>query len=126
MRISFKPKKKNIVQIEPWINYQEAFQLLRVIKSKYITEQNLTNEFETLIKQLTKSKYAISISNGTLALYVTLKTLGIGPGDEVIVPDLTFIATSNAVLMTGAKPILCDVSLEDWGLDTERVEALEG
>ena len=114
-------KNKKIIQIEPWINHQEAFQLLRVIKNKYLTENKLTEEFENKIKELTKSKYAVSIANGSLAIYAILKVLGIGPGDEVIVPDLTFVATANSVLMTGAKPILCDVKKENWGIDPNQV-----
>lgn len=117
-------KNSQIIQIEPWINYEEAFQLLRVIKNRYVTEYKLTQEFENKIRTLTNSKHAISITNGTLALYVILKTLGIGKGDEVIVPDLTFIATANAVLMTGAKPVLCDVNLSNWGIDPNKVESL--
>ena len=115
---------KRIIQIEPWINYEEAVQLLRVVKNKYVTEYKLTLEFENKIKKLTNSQHAISITNGTLALYVILKALEIGPGDEVIVPDLTFIATANAVIMAGAKPVLCDVSLDDWGLEPEKVQNL--
>ena len=117
-------KNKKIIQIEPWINHQEAIQLLRVVKNKYVTENKLTQEFENLIKDLTGSKHAISISNGSLALFAILKALGIGPGDEVIVPDMTFIATANSVLMTGAKPILCDVKTDNWGIDPVGVRKL--
>lgn len=117
-------KNKKITQIEPWIDYQEAIQLLRVVKNKYVTENKLTQEFENLIKNLTGSKHAISITNGSLALFAILKALNIGPGDEVIVPDLTFIATANSVLMTGAKPILCDINTNNWAIDPEKVEKL--
>ncbi len=114
-------KKKKIIQIEPWINHEEAFQLLRVIKNNYVTENQLTKEFENQIKELTKSKFAISIANGSLAIFAILKALGIGPGDEVIVPDLTFIATANSVIMAGAKPILCDIKRENFGIDPDKV-----
>jgi perosamine synthetase len=112
-----------IVQIEPWINNEELTQLKRVIDSTFLTEHNLTAEFEDLTKSLTGAKYAISITNGTMALYAALISLGIGPGDEVIVPNLTFIATSNAVIMTGAKPVFCDVSINDFCADIDHFDS---
>jgi perosamine synthetase len=110
-----------INQIEPWIGEEERVQLLRVIESTYVTEHDLTKEFEQKIKDLTGSKHAVSMTNGTAALFCCLKSLGIGPGDEVIVPDMTFIATANAVIMTGATPVMVDISLEDLGLNCDKV-----
>ena len=113
--------KDFINQIEPWIDDEEREQLQRVIDSTFVTEHVLTKEFEQKIKNLTGSKHAISMTNGTAALFCCLKALGIGEGDEVIVPDMTFIATSNAVLMAGAKPILVDVTTKDLGIDVKRL-----
>jgi perosamine synthetase len=113
-----------IPQIEPWIDESELHQLARVIKSTYVTENRLTEEFESLIRDLTGAKYAIAITNGTAALFCSLKALGIGPGDEVIVPDLTFIATANAVLMAGAKPIFCKIKKDTLCMDAESVGPL--
>src|SRR5277367_4607585 len=81
-----------IVQIEPWIDAGELRELERAIESTLITENDLTREFEAMTAQLTGSKHAIAVCNGTVALFVCLKALGIGPGDEVIIPNLTFIA----------------------------------
>jgi perosamine synthetase len=64
------------------------------------------------------------VSNGTVALHLALTALGIGPGDEVIVPSLTYIATANAVRYCGAEPVFADVTLDDWGLDVDSVERL--
>ena len=113
-----------INQIEPWINYQELWQLTRVVRSTFVTENLLTKEFESRILDLTSSSHAVSIANGTLALVSILQALDIGPGDEVIVPNLTFVATSNAVLLVGATPVFCDVSLANWGLDCSLLESL--
>jgi len=113
-----------IIQIEPWIDNSELEQLKRVIESTFLTEHKLTAEFEEGIRNLTGAKYAIATSNGTTALYCGLKALGIGFGDEVIVPDLTFVATSNAVIMTGATPIFCDVEKDNLGIDVEKGESL--
>jgi len=115
---------KFIPQIEPWIDSEELNQLREVIESTYISEHKKTDEFLDGVKRVTGSSYALAISNGTLALVACLMAEGIGPGDEVIVPDLTFIATANAVLMVGATPVFCDV-LESTGcMDPEYCENL--
>jgi len=113
-----------VIQIEPWIDNDELDQLKRVIESTYVVEHNLTKEFESKIKELTGSKHAIAITNGTAALYCCLKALGIGPGDEVIVPDLTFIATANCVIMAGATPVFCDIASDTFCLNPSLLEEL--
>lgn len=110
-----------IPQIEPWIDEQELIQLKRVVDSTYVTENELTKEFEQKIIDLTGSKYAISMTNGTAALFCCLKSLGIGPGDEVIVPNITFVASSNAVLMTGATPIFCEISAKTLCISPDEI-----
>lgn len=98
-----------IPQIEPWIDEAELLQLEEVIRSTFITENRKTEEFLKKLCLLTGSPHAIATSNGTLALVAALLSADIGAGDEVIVPDLTFIATSNAVRLVGATPVFCDV-----------------
>ena len=66
-------------------------------------------------------KHGVSVSNGTVALQLALETLGIGNGDEVIVPDLTFAATINAVLHINATPVIVDVELDSWCIDPEEI-----
>lgn len=63
------------------------------------------------------TRFAVAVANGTVALHVAAAALGIAPGDEVIVPDLTYIATANAVTYCGAKPVFCDVDARTWTLD---------
>lgn len=113
-----------IIQIEPWIDDEELEQLKRVVHNTFVTEHELTKEFESLIKDLTGSKYAVAITNGTAALYCCLKALDIGLGDEVIVPDMTFIASSNAVLMANARPILCDINHKTLCIDQIKLKSL--
>ena len=113
-----------IPQIQPWIDEKELRQLERVIASTYVTEHRLTEEFESLIKELTGSKYAVAVSNGTAGLFCSLRALGIGEGDEVIVPNLTFIASSNAVLLAGASPVLCEINSDNFCIDVEKIESL--
>tara|TARA_X000000368_G_scaffold67892_1_gene48997 strand:- start:2437 stop:3603 length:1167 start_codon:yes stop_codon:yes gene_type:complete len=109
--------RKFINQIEPFIDHTELDYLTKVVESTFVTEHNLTEEFEQLFKDYTGAKHVIAYTNGTLALYAIIKSLNIGPGDEVIVPDLTFIATANAVILAGATPIFCDIETENFGLD---------
>ena len=113
-----------IPQIQPWINEEELEQLRRVVDSTYLTEHTLTREFEARTRELTGARHAVAMTNGTMALYCCLKALDIGPGDEVIVPDMTFIATSNAVIMAGATPVFCDILPDTFCIDVKRAEGV--
>ncbi len=113
-----------INQIEPWIDNEELEQLKRVVQSTFVVEHALTKEFEQLTKELTGSKHAIAMTNGTVALYACLKALNVGAGDEVIVPDLTFIATANAVIMAGAKPVFCEIKEDTFCIDVQKAQKL--
>jgi dTDP-4-amino-4,6-dideoxygalactose transaminase len=81
-------------------------------------------EFEKQFAEWQGSKYAISVATGTAALHVALTSLGIGPGDEVIVPSYTFIASSFSILQAGAIPRFADVNLEDHCISVESAEKL--
>ena len=81
-------------------------------------------EFERRFAEWQGSRYAISVATGTAALHVALAALGIGPGDEVIVPSYTFIATSFSVVQAGAVPRFADVNLEDHCISLESIERL--
>ena len=117
-------KIKFIPQIQPWINKQELIELKRVVDSTYVSENRLTQEFEAMTRDLTGSKHAITMCNGTLALFACLKAMKIGIGDEVIVPNLTFVATANAVILSGATPVLCEVYSDTFCIDVEEAEKL--
>jgi dTDP-4-amino-4,6-dideoxygalactose transaminase len=97
--------------------------VLRSGKVNYWTG-SLGMEFEKRYAEWQGSRYAISTTNGTAALHVALNSLGIGPGDEVIVPSYTFIATSFSVVQAGAVPRFADVNIEDHCLSVESAEAL--
>lgn len=113
-----------IRQIEPWIDEEELTQLKRVITSTFVVEHELTAEFEEITRKLTGAKHAVAVTNGTMALYCCLKALDIGPGDEVLVPNITFIASANAVIMAGATPIFCEVKADTFCIDMARAESL--
>jgi perosamine synthetase len=110
-----------IIQIQPWISWTEIKEIFKVVKSTFITEGKATIRFEEETKKLTNSRYAMAYANGTLALYAALKSLNIGQGDEVIIPNLTFIATANAVIMAGAKPVFCEIEKEDLGISPSKI-----
>lgn len=112
-----------IPQIQPWIDKAELDELAKVINSTYISENEATKQFEELLQKLTGAKHVIAYANGTLGLAASLMVLGVGAGDEVIVPDLTFIATANAVILAGAAPVLCDIEENGWQMSPESFRA---
>jgi len=77
-----------------------------------------------MTKILTGSKHAISMCNGTMAIFAGLKSLGIGSGDEVIVPNITFVATANSVILAGAIPVLCEIDPVTLCIDSNKIEKL--
>jgi perosamine synthetase len=80
--------------------------------------------FEQQFAEFCGVRHCVTTANGTVAIHLALKVLGIGEGDEVIVPDLTFVATANAVVHAGARPVMADVRRSDWCLDPASVERL--
>jgi perosamine synthetase len=98
----------------------------------YVTECVLTGwvssagkfvtRFEQMFEEFCGCRYAIATSSGTTALHLALLSHGIGPGDEVIVPTLTFIATANAVTYTGARPVFLDSEITTWNIDPDKIE----
>jgi perosamine synthetase len=100
----------------------EADYLRQVIDSNYLNEGRLAEDFEQRLAKLLAVKHAVAVTSGTAALFLSLAALGIGVGDEVIVPDITFIATANAVTLTGAKAVLVDVDPRTLTLDPRAAE----
>ena len=92
-------------------------QLEQVINSGWLTKGPKTKAFEEALCRYLNVKYAVAVSSGTAALHLSLLSLGIGPGDEVIVPDFTFPATANAVELCGARAILSDIELANFNID---------
>lgn len=98
--------------------------VLDALDSAWITAGPRTEAFEKAFARLSGTTEAVAVSNGTAALFLALKALGIGPGDEVLVPSLTFVATAAAVLHCGAQPVLADIcSLENPTMDPEDAAA---
>ena len=108
---------------EPWIDEKELEYVTDCIKTGWVSSiGKYIPQFEKMFASFCGTKYAASCSSGTAALHLALMALGIGEGDEVIVPSLTFVATANAVTYTGAKPIFVDSHPDYWCVDPEKIE----
>lgn len=104
---------------------EEKDAVLSVIESNWLTMGPKTSEFEAAfsLQMSDKEVHAVAVTNGTAALHLALAALGIGPGDEVICPSLTFVATANAIRYTGATPVFSDISSEEeWNIDPDDIE----
>lgn len=108
---------------QPRIGEEEIRLVTDAVSSGWVSSQGkYIQEFEQLFAEYCGSKYCVLTANGTVSLHLAMAALRIGPGDEVIIPDLTFVATANTVMMAGATPILADVNMDDWCLDAADVE----
>ncbi len=105
----------------PQMGGEEYENVKQVLDCNYLNEGEFTERFETQIASLLGVRHVVAVTSGTAAIYLALAGLGAGAGDEVIVPDMTFIATANAVMMTGARPVLVDVDPLTLNLDPEAV-----
>ncbi len=118
-------KRRSFPVAEPSIDEKEWQYVSDCVLSGWVSSTGkYVNQFEKMFAEFCTTKYAISTSNGTTALHLALLAGGIGPGDEVIVPSLTFIATANAVLYVGATPVFVDSEESSWNLDPEKIESL--
>lgn len=112
------PKAQFIPISEPSIEGNELAYVTDCVKSGWVSSLGqYIGKFEQGFADFCQVPYGVSVFNGTVALHLALVALGIGPGDEVIVPSLTFVATMNAVLYTGATPIFVDSERESWNMD---------
>ncbi len=100
----------------PWISREDKNSVLRALTQRWLTNGPILQKFEQRFREYTRSKYSLGVSNATHALHLCLKSLGIDPSDEVIVPTFTFAATANAVIYCGAKPVLTDVDLKTYNI----------
>ncbi len=113
--------KKHIPWFLPKTGAREKELAMKVIESNYLNDGSYTRIFEKKIAELIGVKYCVGVTSGTAALALALMGMGVGPEDEVIVPDLTFIATANAVRLTGAKVKLVDIDPRRFTIDINAV-----
>lgn len=98
--------------------------VLKALKSDFLTQGPAVAEFEKALCDYSGAKFAVAVSNGTAALHLAYLAAGIEKGDEVITTPNTFVATSNMLIVCGAKPVFCDIRLDNYNIDEEKVEAL--
>jgi dTDP-4-amino-4,6-dideoxygalactose transaminase len=117
--------KWRVALSEPDLGDAEIDALTRVIRSKWLTMGDLTSEFERRFAEFVGCKHALAVNSCTAALHVALTAANVGPADEVICPALTFVATANAILYVGARPVFADVESRDcWNVSRDTIDAV--
>lgn len=112
---------KRIYVSEPQLTGNERRYVLDCLDTNRLTMGTYVREFENMFARSTGVRYAVSCMNGTVALHLALLALDLQPGDEVLIPTLTYVATANAVAYCGATPVLCDVEPGTWTIRHEEL-----
>ena len=106
----------------PWITVQDKNSVLRSLNQRWLTNGPILTKFEKKISRFIGSKFGVGVGSATHALHLSVHSLGIGSGDEVIVPTFTFAATANVVKYCGAEPILVDVDQDIFTIGPKEIE----
>jgi dTDP-4-amino-4,6-dideoxygalactose transaminase len=114
---------KNIPVAKPIIDRHDVRAVVKVMKSGGLAQGPEVSKFESLFAEFVSDRSCVAVNSGTSALHLALLALGVGPGDEVIVPSFTFAATANSVALTGAKPVFVDINPRTYNLDPNLIEA---
>jgi perosamine synthetase len=121
----FQPARRFIPVSQPALRGNEKQYVLQCLEENWISSNGrFIDAFEKEFARFCGVQHAIPCCNGTAALHVLLAALGVGPGDEVLVPNLTFIATANAVTYCGARPVLVDCDPITWNIDPAHLAGL--
>ena len=117
-------EKRFIPVAAPTLAGNERKYVLDCLDTNWISSRGqYIDQFEQAFATFCGAKHAMTCTNGTVALHLALLALGVGSGDEVIVPTLTFVATANAVTYCAARPVFVDCESETWNIDPARIEA---
>jgi perosamine synthetase len=118
------PRRSVIPVCEPTLGGNELKYVQQAIETNWISSAGrFIRDFETRFAEICGVKYGIACANGTVAMHLAMATLGLEPGDEVIIPTFTMIATANAVTYCDAKPVLVDMEPDYWQMDLNQIEA---
>ena len=104
------------------IDEDDINSVVKVLKGDYLTTGPIVNEFENSVAKYVGTKYAVAVSNGTAALHMACYAAGISEGDEVLVPAITFAASSNCVLYCGGKPVFIDIDPKSYNIDINKIK----
>ncbi|MCC6175838.1 MAG: DegT/DnrJ/EryC1/StrS family aminotransferase [Chloroflexi bacterium] len=107
----------------PCTGEEEAAAAAEVVRSGWLTEGRCVRAFESALAEYTGARHVVVTSNCTTALHLALVAAGVGPGDEVICPSFSFIATANAIVHAGARPVFVDIDARTYNVDVALVEA---
>src|SRR5688572_29065621 len=108
---------------KPYLTKDEAQNAYDTILTNWVTQGPRVQEFEEKFAAYTGAKYAVAVSNCTTALHLSMIVAGVGEGDEVICPSMSYIATANSIRYVGAKPVFAEVG-EDYNIDVAHAEKL--
>ena len=118
----FEDKKIKFPAYEPWISDEDKKIVKKTLTQSMLTLGPQLEKFENNFCKYSKAKYAVAVSNCTAALHLSLMALGIKKDDEVIIPDLTFVADANAILACNAKPVIVDINKENFFLSISNIK----
>ena len=109
---------------KPYLGKDENNFVAECMQSTWISSQGkFIHTFEENVQNYIGANHAITVSNGTVAIHLAMLALDIGPGDEVITPNFTYVASSNSILYVGATPVFVDIDPVSWNLDPCQIEA---
>ena len=119
-------KKMHMIPVlEPDLSGNEMAYVNECIRTNWISSQGkFVKQFESQFSKLHLGRHAVSVTSGTTALHLALKTLNIGIGDEVIIPNITFAACANAVILSGATPVFCEIDAQTWCISPSEIQSL--
>ena len=116
--------KYKITQLKPFINNKEVQAIKTPILNNFITEGQQSKKFLQKLLKITNSKYGVLAPNGTLAIAISIMSLGLKERDEIIIPNFTFYGSYSAAILAGVKPILCDVDKKNFQIDVDSAEKI--
>jgi UDP-4-amino-4,6-dideoxy-N-acetyl-beta-L-altrosamine transaminase len=122
MVLDMSKKRKTIPYSRQWISTSDVSAVSKTLRSDWLTQGPKIKEFEDCVAEYCGARYAVAVSSGTAALHIAALAAGFSPEDEVITTPITFVATANSIVYTGAKPVLADIHKKTYNINPLDVE----